>query len=450
MSKKLFSLISVLLIAAFVLSACASPAATTAAPAPTEAPAQPQPTTAPAATEAPAATTAPAATEAPAATTAPAAPAAPSGLKGSITLWQSWKETEIASLNDVVAAFQKTNPDVKFDILYVPFDDLRGKFETAASTGGGPTVLIGAADWGPAEFDANLVADISKDVNQDLLKTISPAALGAVQYKGALIGFPETVKGVVLYRNTKIIAQPAATMDDLIAAAKAATKGDVQGADWEYGSFFAMAALNSMGGQLMDDKGDPQFNSDKGVEWLNLFKKIKDAGIPLENNNDNDVNLFKAGKAGWIVDGTWNLSALSDAIGKENLAIDPWPTPYAGYTQTENIYLSANATADDAKAGLAFMEFFMSPEAQKLLSDPAKAGHIPAVSGVEVSDPLMKQAADALAKGVAFPVIPEMGAYFDPVNNAEKAVLVDGKDPKTELQSASDLVVQKIAEIRKK
>lgn len=439
MSKKLFTLISTLLVAAFLLAACA-PAATEA-----PAPAATQPPAAPAATEAPAA---PAATEAPAAPAATEAPTAPAGLSGKITLWQAWKENEIASLNDVVAAFQAKNPDVTFDILYVPFDDLRGKFETAASTGGGPTVLIGGADWGPALYDAALVADLTGMISDKTLSTISPAALGAVQYKDALIGLPQTTKGVVLFRNTSVIAEPATSLDDFIAKAKAATAGDVVGADFEYGFFFSAPILNGVGGKLMDDAGDPAFNDDKGLEWMNTLLKIKEAGIPMENYNDNDVNLFKTGKAGWVIDGTWNMAALAEAIGAENLAVDPWFAPLSGYTQTENIYLSANASGDDMDASAAFIEFFLSQEAQTLLADPTKAAHLPAVSGVEISDPLMMQASDALANGSAFPVIPEMNAYWDPMNNALLAVITDNKDAAGELQSAYDLVVQKVADIR--
>jgi len=434
MSKKLFAMISVLLVAMFVLAACA-PAATQAPAAATEAPA--------------AATDVPMATEAPAAATeAPMATEAPAGLSGTITLWQSWKETEIASLNDVVAAFQAKNPDVTFDILYVPFDDLRGKFETAASTGGGPTVLIGAADWGPALYKAGLIADMTGMVSDEVLSTVSPAALGAVQYDGALIGMPQTLKGVVLFRNTSIIAEPAADFEDFLAKAKEATAGDVVGADFEYGFFFSAAHLDGVGGSLLDEAGDPTFNNEKGLEWVALLQQVKDAGIALENYTDNDVNLFKAGKAGWIIDGSWNTSSLAESIGAENLAVDPWPAPLSGYTQTENIYLNANATDEDAAAGAAFIEFFMTAEAQKLLADPTKAGHIPAVSGVEISDSLLQQQADALLNGAAFPVIPEMNAYWDPMNNALKAILTDGKDAATELQSAFDLVTAKIVEIR--
>jgi len=70
------------------------------------------------------------------------------------------------------------------------------------------------------------------------------------------------------------------------------------------------------------------------------------------------------------------------------------------------------------------------------------------VSGVEISDPLMMQASEALALGTAFPVIPEMNAYWDPMNNALLAVITDNKDAATELQAAFDLVVQKVADIR--
>ena len=219
MFKKFMPVLAILLIAAFVLSAC-KPAAEVV---PTE--------------EAPVVV----ATEAPVET-----------LKGTVTIWQAWKEAEITSLNEVIAAFQAANPDVTFDVLYVPFDDLRGKFETAAATGGGPSVLIGSADWGPALFDAELLADVTGLASADFLATINPAALGATQYKGALIGLPQTVKGVVLFRNKSIIAEPATDVDDFIAKATAATAGDVMGADFEYGLFFA-AALTACCRWCLDD-----------------------------------------------------------------------------------------------------------------------------------------------------------------------------------------------------
>jgi len=425
--KKFLPLVGILLIATFVLAAC-GPAATEA---PTQAPAEPtaavvEPTAAP---------------------VEPTAAPVEEGLTGTITLWHAWKENEIASLNDVIAGFQAMNPNVTFDVLYVPFDDLKGKYETAAATGGGPTVLIGGADWGPGFYDSALVADLTPLASEEFLATINAAALGAVQYSDALVGLPETLKGVLLFRNKTIIPEPAADFDDLIAKATAANTADVQGAALEYGLFFAAGHLSGLGGTLLTPEGDPAFNDEKGVEWANLIARFKETG-PVYNNVDDDVALFKSGKAGIIIDGSWNITALAEAIGAENLAIDPWPAPLSGYVQTENIYLNANAVDEDAAAGYAFMEYFLSAEAQTLLADPTKAGHVPATLGVEVTDPLLKSASEGFAAGSAFPVIPEMGAYWDAVNNALKKVVDEGIEPATALQEAYDLVVAKVAEIR--
>lgn len=442
MRKRTPLLLSVVLVIALLVSACAQPTPTPApakpTEAPTSAPAQPTPTRAPAQ---------PTPTPAPAKPTDTPVPT----LKGTVTLWHAWKESEIASLNEVIAAFQAEYPDVKFDVLYVPFDDLRGKFETAASTGGGPSVLIGAADWGPPFYDAGLVADLTPLADKALLDSINEAALGAVRYKGALIGLPQTIKGVVMYRNKTIIPNAPKSWDELVSAAKAATKGDVVGANLEYGFFFSAAHLHGIGGKLLEENGDPAFNNAKGVEWVNLLKSFKDAG-PTEYYTDNDVNLFKAGKAGIIIDGTWNMSALAEAIGADNLAIDPWPAykdgHLSGYVQTENIYLSANVTGDDQKAAWEFIKFFLSPKAQALLADPAKAAHIPAVEGVPVTDPLLKQAMEAFTLGTAFPVIPEMSAYWEAMDTALKSVFDAGADPAEALQKAYDSITAKIKEIR--
>ena len=413
MSKKFLPLISFLLIAAFMLAACQPAATTTPAPVVQPTTAEAQPTAVP--------------------------PTAVPTLKGKVTLWQGWKEAEIASLNYVIAAFKEKNPDVTVEVLYVPFDNLRNKFETETATGGGPSVLIGAADWGPALFDASLVADITADMPQTLLDTINPAALGAVQYKGALIGLPETIKGVLLFRNKQIIANPVTTFADLVTAAKAATTADISGAYLEQGFFFSIAHLMGLGGKLMNDDGSPAFNDAKGVEWLNLVKSFADAG-PVTNYTDDDVNLFKEGKVGWIIDGSWNTSALAKAIGADNLAIDPWPTPLSGFVQTENIYLGANATGDDKAASLEFIKYFLSPEAQTLLAEPTLAGHIPAISGVTLTDPLMSQTVEGFKAGAAFPVIPAMGAYWDPGNNAIKKVVQENVDPAAALQEAFDAI----------
>ena len=426
MSKKYLPLISILLILSFALAAC-SPKATQAPV--VEEPVAEKPVE-----------------EKPVAEEPVVEDPADTELKGTVTIWHSKKNEETNSLNAIVIAFKKANPGVEFEQLFVPDSDLRNKFETAVATGSGPTMIIGAADWGPASYDAMLVQDLTPMMPEGLLDSLNDAAAASVQYKGAVVGLPINLKGVLLYRNQSIVPEPAADWNDLIAKAQAATAGDVQGMVFETGFFFAAGHLYALGADLMDTtSGVPMFNDEAGVAWLTALKNVKDAGIPTVNNSDDDVNLFKVGKAGMVIDGLWNAKALTDAIGAENLVIDPWPAGMSGYVQNDNIYLTTSAAGDDAMATYKFMEFFVSKEAQAMWASagtpelPMAAG-IPVAKGMDITDPIAKMAIDGFAAGTAFPVIPQMGVYWDPMNNAILSVLDKGTDPAVALQEAFDAV----------
>jgi maltose-binding protein MalE len=70
----------------------------------------------------------------------------------------------------------------------------------------------------------------------------------------------------------------------------------------------------------------------------------------------------------------------------------------------------------------------------------AKVGHIPAVANVKITDPVMLQSLEAFKLGTAFPVIPQMGSYWGPMDTALKSVFDEGADPATVLQTAFDAV----------
>lgn len=369
------------------------------------------------------------------------------GLACTVSLWHSLMENEMESLKEVAAAFQEMNPNVEFDFLYTPNSDIKSKFEAAAANGGGPSILIGSAEWGPAFYDALLVHDVSEFASDELLATINPAALGVVQYSDALVGLPLKLKGVLMFRNASLVPEAPTTFDELVEMAQAATSADVVGAYLEYGLFFSASHLHALGGALMDSDGNPTFNDEKGVEWVEMLKRFKEAG-PVENNTDNDVNLFLEGRSGILIDGLWNAAHLAEAIGSENLVIDPWPSDMSGYVQTDNIYLNANLESYSLECSWAFMEYLLSPEGQMLFSDPDLAGNVPAIVGLKITEPIQQQAMTAFAGGIAFPVIPEMGAYWGPVNDALLAVVEEGADPAEALQTAHDAVVAAVAEIR--
>ncbi len=397
MKNRLYPFLALLVMLSLALSACGTPSAA----APTTAPAEPT-------------------------AEAPAEPV-------TITLWHSLKDTETAGLSAIIDAYRVDHPNVTFELLFTPFDDLRNKFETAAATGEGPDLLIGADDWGPAMYDAQLVADVS-DVPTD---GVNAAALSVGQYNGAQVMLPYVLKGVVLYRNTALQPEPVASWDEMLALGQAGTSDDTSVALLEVGSFFSYGHLYAQGGALMNADGTPAFNTPEGVAWLNMQKDFVALGAEAWYT-DNDVILFKEGKVGWIIDGSWNLGDLATSLG-DNLAIDPWPAGMSGFVQTGAIFLSYNAEGAKAAAAKDFMGYLLSEDAQTAFyaSDGA---FIPSNVNVAVDDPLRQQALEAFNGGIGWIVTPAMGAYWGPMETAQRSVISDGADPATALATAEEAV----------
>lgn len=373
----------------------------------------------------------------------------PQNVFQTVTIWHSWNPTETQTLEEVIRSFQSIFSNVKFVLTYFPPAELQEKYARSAYLGDGPDLLLGPADWGPAYYDQELVADLAQVADAKFLATINPAALNEARYRGALIGLPYTIRsGIVMIRNKTILPYAPASFDELVTISKAATHGGVVGAYLEWSFFYAAAHLDGIGGQLMDQNGDPAFNSAMGVEWLKLLNAFREAG-PTEFNGSHDLDTFKTGNAGLIIDGTWNLPQLAQAIGAQNLVVDPWPAyktgHLAGYIQTDNIYLNSNVTGDQRYAALQFMGFFLAGEVQSMMT---RAGHIPAVMDINVTDPLMQQEMTAFKGAVAYPIRPELQAYWDPLQAAMLSVVNNRVDPAPALQQAYQDTQAAIVKIR--
>ncbi len=351
-----------------------------------------------------------------------------------VELWHAFNVEEEIALNQIIADFEAVNPTIDVQPVHHDWNLLNQQYAVSATLGL-PAVLIGAADWGPQYYEAGLVRELNSLADKALLDSLDPVALDAIRYEAVLVGLPDSFKGVILYRNTQIITQTVSDMDELIAAANAATQGDILGAALERGFFFAAGHLHGLGGALLDSFGCPAFNNSTGVRWLNLLDDFDDAG-PAEYYTETDLNGFKAGKVGFIIDGTWNLAAVQANLGA-NVSIDAWPTPLNGYTQVEGLYLNPYASTAEQEAGWLFMKYLLSQNAQEGMMS---AGRLPVVSSVVITDPLLQQAKNVLSNGVSFPILPQLGSYWGPMDTALTSVFDSSADPALALQQAYDAI----------
>jgi arabinogalactan oligomer / maltooligosaccharide transport system substrate-binding protein len=374
----------------------------------------------------------------------------PSSDAVTVRIWHSWSESEVVVLEDVLQAFQKVYPNVYFDVLYIPFDDMLRNFRAAAYRGAGPSILLAPAEWGPQLYNDGLVAAVDDLAVPAFLERINPAALDSARYRGALISLPHAIRnGVIMYRNRQIIPNAPVTFSDLVTAAKEATRGGRVGAYLERGYFYSAGHLAGLGGRLMDENGTPTFNDPRGLAWLNLLVEFEQAG-PVSFNTNRDLDLFKSGRVGIIFDGTWSRESLAKAIGEENLVIDPWPAygngRLSGYVQADNIYLTTRAVGDERYASLQFFGFMLAPEVQAVLT---RANHIPALIDVQVEHDWMRPVMRALQGGTAFPTHPNANLYWDPLETAMGFVFSKSALPAPALQQANDTINARIRDKEK-
>ena len=393
-------------------------------------------------------TPAPSATLRPFASSTPVPSPTPTQPSGTVRIWHSLSEAQVPALEQIIGDFQETYPDIQFDVLYIPLENLPKQFEASILDHTAPDLVLGPAEWGLQFYPAGWVVNPSGVIDAERMAEINPAALEASLLRGDLVGLPYSQQGVALFRNAALVSEAPATFDDLVKASTAITQGEQIGAILERGFLYAGAHLNGLGGKLMDAQGMPAFNTNSGLAWMDLLGAFEQAG-PTVDFNDQDLDAFKQGRVGFIIDGTWNMQALADALGAENLAVDPWPAykdgALSGYVQPGVAFLSSQSSGPDQAAALMFMEALVSPEAQSHL---ANYGILPVVSEIEQANTaqgkLISQALAALTGGTGYPLDPAMALYPAQMDLAIKSVFTMNTLPAEALRVASEALIDAV------
>ncbi|TXG80337.1 MAG: maltose ABC transporter substrate-binding protein [Thermomicrobiales bacterium] len=368
---------------------------------------------------------------------------------GTLTIWHGWTGAEAETLNnEIIPAWQTANPGITIEVLAVPFDQLKNKYQTEVATGGGPDLLIGPADWTGELASAELVMPLDGLVSADALSQYVPAAVDALKFDGQLYGLPESIETVALYYNTDLVPTPPANSAELvqmsgdIAAANAGTYGFAL-----FSNFYHPAGyLFGWGGQLFTPENTSALNSPETVSFLTWLKDLtSQPGVTYQNDDGAISSLFKEGKAGMVINGPWAVADYQSALGADKVAVAPLPIisengdapalPFLGVKQ-----IMVNSNLDEAQAALAtqFAEFFTGAEVGQILAD--SAGHLPANTSVDVSaNPIASAFVAQAANSTPMPTIPQMGQVWTPAQDMIGKVLDGSATPE---QAAADAAKQ--------
>lgn len=372
-----------------------------------------------------------------------------------ITIWHAWSGAELDVLNEAITMYKEKHPEITIEQLQVPFDQLQNKYQTEAAGGGGPDIVVGPGDWVGSFTKANLIAPLDSYMDSAFLANYVKGALDQVTLNGKLMAMPESTECVAMIYNSDIVKTVPKDTNELIAWADSVQSGDTYGLVYNTGFYFTAGYFFAAGMKLFDASNNAIVNQgDGGVKALEFIKKLaSDAKIIAANDYGKADSMFKEGKAGIIINGPWATGDYVTALGAEKVHVAPMPvfaetgSPFAPFVNTKDFMLNSNSDEDHKKAAVEFIKFMVSAEIEQKLFEKAK--HIPSNVKVDTSaDPIINGFLEQMKTGVAMPIVPEMGAVWDPMQTAIDSVIAGKATPQDAINTTQQSITDRITQLR--
>jgi len=393
MIKKIWTLLTFVLLASMVLAAC-SPAAT----------ATPE---APVATEEPVVVTEEpvVATEEPVVATEE-----PVAEPVEVTFWHAYGtgSAEEIALTSLLAQAAIDLPNIKINVLQIPFNDIYNKYRTDVAAGGGPDMFIAPNDSLGDDARAGLIADIT-DLAAGKLDGYLPLAIDGMSVEGKLYGIPESLKAVAFWYNTDLLPEPPATTDELKALMEGGTPIALS-----YGCYHHWGFFGAFGGQIFDSTWKVIADQGTGVvdamSYLNELYQISVANGWPRTDSDG-LAPFTEGTVAAITNGNWAMGDYKNALG-DKLAVAPLPAGPGGPANpllgVDGFYFNPNS--QNMETALEVALYLTNAASQTIMMN--QAGHVPGRSDVTITDPLIQGLTDGFANGYVRPQVPQLGLYW--------------------------------------
>jgi multiple sugar transport system substrate-binding protein len=317
-------------------------------------------------------------------TGAMAAPHHRAGSKITITMWNSATGPGLTALNQAVAEWNKSHPDIYVNNIFVTQQDqILNKLSTALAVGQEPTILDGdVPSNGPQELKSGKMVNLTKWAQATVDKWIYPKQVAGCVYKGVQFCIPSGAGDYALYYNKTYFAQagiksPPKTwaqvmQDGLKLTDPAKNRYGIYipfgTTEWTVWTFEGM--LWSAGGQFLNrNNTKAMFDSPAGIEaltiWHNALYKYKIAPLTSFSTpqNSDGEQAFASGLVAMLIDGSWDLNTFDQAKVNYGVTYFPAVSQYADNTGQGSIDVF-NTGAAQVKAAETFLQWFLSPKVQ--------------------------------------------------------------------------------------
>ena len=378
-----------------------------------------------------------------------------------IQYWQYVFDARIKAMDQLIANFEKANPDITVTQTTFPYADYQTKVAAAITAGEGPDVVQFYYGWLNNFKGGQLIQPLPQDAfpHAQIEKDFFPI-ISAMKQDGEYWGLPTAVRSLALFYNKNIFkdagldpAKPPATLDELVDAAKKTVKVDGAGNITSEGLAVDMTGqdhqwwrevlVRQFGGvPYNDDYTKVTYNDDHGLaalKWYTDLTTIAKVGKP--GFMDEAQAAFKGGRAAMEIDGSFRLGSFGqikdfDWGVAELPAKDGVQSNYVSYWVNG---LAANSKGDKLKAAEKFLAYVTSPEAMQIWLKTV--GELPAkpelaLTDENVKDPIYGPFLKGLQYGHTTLFVDETAQRQTAIDMVNRIIL-QNQDPKASLDEAA-------------
>jgi ABC-type glycerol-3-phosphate transport system substrate-binding protein len=326
---------------------------------------------------------------------------------GTVTLtWGMWgSPAEIATHQAVADAFMAEHPEIEIEITSEPWADYFTNMQTLWASG-----------------DANLIPDVlfltpivpyaAQGVLENLdpyieqagydLEDYWPGLLEYASYEGSVYGFPRDMSAEVLYYNKDIFDEVGLeyptdewTWEDFRAAAEALTVRDGEqitryGLAMEGGKWPLFMMQNN--GAFFDDVRNPStctLDQPEVIEAVEFFAGMMNDGIAMRDANlsqaGGDAAVFASGQAAMIVQNASRVSQFNQANLNYDIAPVPIPADGQRAASAAGAAWTMSAGSDNKDEAWIFLSWLQSTDgAQSIYTQSGEI--LPALQSTAHSD----------------------------------------------------------------
>lgn len=379
-----------------------------------------------------------------------------------IEYWQYAYETRVTAMDQLIANFEKANPDITVKQTTFPYDDYQTRVIAAKAAGQGPDVLQLFYGWLDKFQGGGVLQPLSPTVfPHDAIEADFFPIVTAMKRGDDYYGLPTAVRSLALFYNKKLFTEagldptkPPQTLDELVAAAVATAKHD------DAGNLISEGITLDIGGQdhqwwrevltrqfggvpYSDDYRTVKYGEKGGVEALKFYTDLQtEQKVGQTGFMDEGQAAFRGGMAAMTIDGTFRLGSFK-SIDQFEWGVTELPANADGVRSNYASYfangIGFSAEGEKLAAAEKFLTYVTSPEAMQIWLNVV--GELPArksaaLTDANLADPILAPFLKALDYAHTTQFVDEAGQRQVAIDMANR-VLLEGQSPADSVAEAA-------------